>query len=202
MTKLRVNLLVAELVETQSWLSLKNVVLTWLAVFAMLLLGHLWLEQQLALKLEEYQELTVSKGDLEHQIQQAQNQLDQAAGSEAEIELLNILKSQVKTKTRFYQQLELQLQKTQQGFSKVMNELANFHHPEISLSTIRVNNLNIELIGEAKEANSVPLWLSGFEQSDYMKKQRFQHFTLVENEQGQTQFKVSSDPGQGEVDDE
>jgi len=78
------------------------------------------------------------------------------------------------------------------GFSTAMGELAQLHNQNIRLKEININNDNMTFSGLALTPEAVPAWLAGFENSLLLSGKSFLHFKLSENEQGLTEFMVSS----------
>jgi hypothetical protein len=78
------------------------------------------------------------------------------------------------------------------GFSMVMKELSQYHHPAISLEAITISPNEITLSGQTKDADIVPLWLSGFDQSRFLADKRFSQLQMQFRDNQALEFVVSS----------
>ena len=191
MTKSRINLLKDELIAVQTWLNLTNVVRIWVVTFVLLILVWALQEyQQVALE-KKYDQLKKKNVQLNSQLEQYEDILDTRTIDPRKTNQLSTLKFIFQNKQVLHRQLTDHTQVRVSGFADVMSELADNHNREISLHTVRIINNDISMTGLARNANSVPKWLTGFEQTKFMAGKQFSQFNLTV-EDGETKFVVRS----------
>lgn len=189
----RINLLQPELVPPKERLTLGSMMSLWVIVLVGFLIAQSIVETLLlnekglnqALKNEQI-ELSAKTNLLQQKL--AANKIDKALQSQ-----LDATKLLLGDKTQLFQKLSAQEGELVDGFSLLMNELARYHHNQIMLESIYVNETNISIKGKATKAEFVPSWLSGFESSAFMKNKRFAGFKVSGQDEGVV-FAVSTDP--------
>ncbi|KGJ98937.1 hypothetical protein [Thalassotalea sp. ND16A] len=192
MTKTRINLLKDELIAVQSWLTLTNVVRVWAVFFSIFALYTAYLNITHTQFNDEYIALKRKNVQLKNKLKQYQQVLDNRTISSKKINQLSTLKFIFQNKQILHRQLTDHSQLSFTGFAGIMSELAINHHGEISLKNIKIDNDNFSVSGLAPKAESVPIWLSGFEGAAFMSGRNFAQLNLSVNEKGDTQFVVSS----------
>ncbi|OUS30590.1 hypothetical protein A9Q98_04935 [Thalassotalea sp. 42_200_T64] len=198
MTKTRINLLKDELIAVQSWLTLTNVVRVWAVFFSIFALYTAYSNITHTQFNDEHIALKRKNVQLKNKLKQYRQVLDNRSTSSKKINQLSTLKSMLQNKQILHRQLTDHTQLRVTGFAGIMSELAINHHGEISLQNIKIDNDNVSISGLAPKADSVPIWLSGFEGAAFMSGRNFAQFNLSINEKGETQFVVSSNQSPAE----
>lgn len=190
--KLRVNLLQPELLPEKVLLTLSRVVGVWCIVLFVMVA---WAAQT------HYMQSTLKKNQM--QLKQTNAQYtDQLNALTAKLtarkvdvllaEKLKNLKFLMSSRQALHGELTNSNKTYVLGFSSAMDDLAKLHHQDIRLESIDINNDNMTFSGLAYTPEAVPAWLAGFENSVLLSGKSFSHFKLSENEQGITEFTVSS----------
>lgn len=197
MTKARINLLRDELVAVQTWLTLTNAVRVWVGFLLICILITAYLNVNFSSLNQQYNSLKKKNVQLSNQLEQYENILSSRAVDPRKVNRLSRLKFIFQNKQVLHRQLTDQTQVRLSGFADIMTEISEYHNREVSLKSVRIIDDNISMHGLARNADSVPLWLSGFQDSVFMAGKRFSEFNLSVNEDGDTTFAVSSTIAQG-----
>lgn len=195
MSKLRLNLLRGELVVEESWLKLDNLVRCWGALSLILLLfsGYLYFDNSSTKK--QYDLLSKKQQQLTSKLERFEEIISNQTVSPQKQKRVNTLRFMLQNKQIIHRQLTDETQVRVSGFANVMTELATYHSPNISLQHVAINDDNINVYGMAKNAEAVPLWLTGFENSQFVSGKQFSQFNLEIQEDGSTRFLISSKAG-------
>lgn len=201
MTKNSINLLQPELLPEKQVLTLSRVAII-LAISLVVMLS--WS----ALVKVQHQSLSVKVNDLtqENNIQSElvsnlENELAQRKVDGLLTEKLDRLKLVMKHKEALHRELTDPSRTFVAGFATAMDELSALHYKDIRLQHIKINHDDMSFTGLAKVPEAVPAWLAGFENSTLLSGKSFVHFKLSQNEQGLTEFVVSSVAKQGSFDE-
>lgn len=100
----------------------------------------------------------------------------------------------------YMQSSELSHNATQ--YQQVMDDLANFHHTNIWLTSIVIENDSLRLIGNTTQPSAIPLWLQQLQESSFFRGKTFSEVTFKnykDNEDVKT-FTLSTN-FDGEADD-
>ncbi|WOH35904.1 hypothetical protein RI844_10970 [Thalassotalea fonticola] len=192
MTKARINLLRDELVAVQTWLTLTNVVRVWAVFFLICILITAYFNVNHSALNEQYTSLKNKNMQLSNQLEQIEDILKSRVVDPRKVNHLSRLKFIFQNKQVLHRQLTDQTQVRLSGFASVMTEISQYHNREVSLTSVKISDDSISMQGLARNADSVPLWLSGFQDSIFMAGKRFSEFNLNINEGGYTSFVVSS----------
>lgn len=193
MAKLTINLLQPELLPKQPLLSLLRVLVLW---FLLLFLMIAWATynqistNKLAVK---FQQLSAQQQQQEQTLNALQERIDNNHAAPNLVERLDTLKVILLNKKALLSQLTDQSQTFAAGYSSSMTELATLHHKNLSLKQITINQGQLTFSGVAKTPDTVPQWLASFESSTFLSGKHFSQFSLAENDQGLTEFSVSSE---------
>ena len=192
MSKTRINLLRDELIESKNILNLMNVVRVWVIFLLILLMISAFFSYQSSELETENRSLQTRNGQLSKQLDQYEALIENRRVDSKKVEQLNTLKFVFQNKKLIHRQLTDQTQVRLSGFANVMTELAEYHHPGISLEHVNIFNNSINIVGLAKNAETIPTWLTGFEGSQFMTNKTFNNFSITDDENGETQFMVTS----------
>lgn len=190
--KHNINLFQPELLPQPPLVTLHRVILVWVIVLALMLAWSQYstskshsLAQQLQVLTNENKRKTATFNDIKIAIEQRQS--DPAL--EAEYVTLKLV---MKNKQALHARLTDPDQTYVTGFASSMTELSKYHHKDVSLQQVLIDQDTMLFSGLAKRPESVPQWLSGFEQSTLLSGKHFKHFKLEENESNITTFTISS----------
>ncbi|WNC68143.1 hypothetical protein RI845_16655 [Thalassotalea nanhaiensis] len=192
MTKARINLLTDELVAVQNWLTLTNAVRVWAGFALICILITAYFNVNETKLNQQYSALKKKNVQLSNQLEQYEDILSSRVVDPRKENRLSTLKFIFQNKQVLHRQLTDQTQVRLSGFADIMSEIAEHHNREVSLTAVKINDDNISMHGLARNADSVPLWLSGFQNSTFMAGKSFAQFNLSVNEDGNTSFIVSS----------
>ena len=190
--KFSVNLLQPELLPEQPSVTLNRMVLVWgLVLIAMLAWDQYSLhvfkvsEQRLATLNVTHKNNTALLADLQVEIQNRKKD----AALEAKLATLKLV---MRNKQALHARLTDPKQTYVAGFANSMTELSKYHHKDISLQQVVIEQNEMLFAGLAKNPEAVPQWLSGFEQSELLSGKHFKNFQLTENENKITAFTIGS----------
>ncbi|WNC72893.1 hypothetical protein RGQ13_02645 [Thalassotalea psychrophila] len=192
MTKARINLLRDELVAVQTWLTLTNVVRVWAVFLLICILITAYFNVNYSTLNQQHSALKKKNVQLSNQLEQYEDILSSRVVDPRKVNRLSRLKFIFQNKQVLHRQLTDQTQIRLSGFADIMTEIAEYHNREVSLKSVNIIEDSISMHGLARNADSVPLWLSGFKDSVFMAGKRFSEFNLNVNEDGDTSFAVSS----------
>ena len=190
--KYTINLLQPELLPKKVFLTLTRVATIWCFVLVLMVA---W-----AIKTtHEQQSLQVTLTTLKQENRALKNkqneltsQLTARKVDSALAEKLTTVKMLLNNKQALHAKLTNPNKTFVTGFAAAMEDLAQLHHQGIRLEEININNDNMTFTGVALTPEAVPAWLAGFESSVLLSGKSFSRFKLSENEQGLTEFMVSS----------
>ncbi len=147
----------------------------------------------------ELAQYKIEKTNAEQQVDVAKQAYDMLVASqvtEDEDPLLVATAERLTNDLTYYQNLNAEITGddivASTDFSALMVALAEYHHPDISLSHIYFTDTELTLEGVTNSAAAIPLWLEGLGQSDVFNGRRFSHTRLFENKHNELNFKVSS----------
>lgn len=192
MAKFTINLLQPELLPKHPLLTLSKVVGIWGLLLVIMIAwgGYSQLTtEQLA---QNYQQLSQQQQQQQKLLDELQQKVSSNRADANLMERLATLKLVLINKKDLHRQLTDQSQTFAAGYSSAMTELATLHHKDISLKQVQISQGQLFFKGLAKQPDIVPKWLAGFESSTFLSGKNFTHFSLSENDQGLTEFSVSS----------
>ena len=190
--KLRINLLQPELLPEKLLLTLPRVVAVWSIVFFIMVI---WAIQTNYTQSTLKKTQTVLKKTNVQYTEQLNTLTAQLTARKVDVlldERLKNIKLAMVNKEALHRELTNTKKTYVLGFSSAMDDLAKLHHQDIRLEMIDINNDNMTFSGLAYTPEAVPAWLAGFDKSKLLSGKSFAHFKLSENEQGITEFMVSS----------
>jgi hypothetical protein len=190
--KLRVNLLQAELLPETALLTLPRVVIVWCIVFFVMVIWAIQTHYTQSTLKKNQMILKQTNAQYTEQLNVLTTQLAARHVDTLLTEKLNNLKLLMNNRQALHGKLTNPNKTYVLGFSSAMDDLAILHHQDIRLEVIDINNDNMTFSGLAFTPEAVPAWLAGFESSTLLSGKSFSHFKLSENEQGITEFIVSS----------
>lgn len=195
--KYTINLLQPELLPEQPLVTLGRVVSFWAITLIVMIAFSAWASQHA-------EQLSAQSAQLKSEHQKAQETLatleDKYKASKSDpqlVERLALLKQIMINKQSFYKELTDTNRTYVKGFSMAMTELADLHNRDITLQQVQITNDDLTFSGIARKPDTVPQWLAGFENSSLLAGKSFTKFQLNENEQGITEFVVSTVVGGG-----
>lgn len=179
----------------QDKFTLTNLLLIWLALSAMLLLGYAGIgyqnmvsDQQLQQLQDQNQTLTAQATNLR---QQAANHLP-SAGKLAAIERL---KKEIVAKQEAKQAIGQFDAAQQTGYSGVLNSLAQLARSDISLSSITLDALQLNVQGLARDPAAIPNWINQFKQELHLMGRSFEQLKIGRNDQDMITFELNTQRG-------
>lgn len=192
MNKHSINLLSDDLLPKTDFLTLGRVIGLWAAVLVVGILVTVVTGNGLTKTQSKYTQLMEEKDASDVLLKSLEQQISSNRADSVLLDELEQLKTLVKLKSTVAKKLSDEVTDDAFGYSSTMTALADLHHRDISLSRVAIIDNEITFVGYAKDADSVPLWLSGLEKSDLLKGMKFSQFSLAESENRLTQFVVSS----------
>lgn len=194
MIKLTVNLLQPELVPETPFLTLKRVCILWAVIFSVFLFSAIISIYSLNTEKATYKALNKTNNALTQTVSELEVKVSQFKPDEKVVRELKRLKTLMRNKEFFHQQLTDKNRTYVRGFSHAMGELSSLHHKDISLNKVNIKEDDMSFHGIAVSPSAVPNWLSRFEESALLSGKSFVHFHLKENSNKLTEFVVSSQP--------
>lgn len=192
MNKHSINLLSDDLLPKADFLTLGRVVGLWGFVLVLGALATVVTSNGLSTKQDKYTQLVEEKDASDALLKNLEQQISSNRADSLLLDELEQLKTLVKMKSTVAKKLSDEVTDDAFGYASTMTALADLHHRDISLSRVAITDNEITFVGYAKDADSVPQWLSGLEKSDLLKGMKFNQFSLSESENKLTQFIVSS----------
>ena len=193
-TKNNINLLQAELFPEKPLLTLPRVVGVWLGLLSLMLIWVVVTELNYSQSAATYDGLLKEQQQKQKLAKQLESQLKNRQISPALKRDLDTIKLVMQHKDALLNKLTDSNETFAGGFVMAMNDLSAMHHKDIRLQTISIDAKNMSFTGLARTPQAVPAWLAGFKQSRLLSGKAFIQFKLAKNEQGVTEFVVSSVP--------
>jgi Tfp pilus assembly protein PilN len=192
MNKHSINLLTDDLLPKTDLLTLGRVVGLWVGALILGALLTITTGNGLSKTQSEYTQLMEEKDASDVLLKNLEQQISSNRADSVLLDELEQLKILVNMKSTVAKKLSDEVTGDALGYSSTMTALADLHHRDISLSRVAIVDNEVTFVGYAKDADSVPQWLSGLEKSDLLKGMKFSQFSLSESENRLTQFIVSS----------
>lgn len=192
MNKHSINLLSEDLLPKTDFLTLGRVIGLWVGVLVVGILLTVITGNGLSKTQSKYTQLIEEKDASDVLLKNLEQQISSNRADSVLLDELEQLKILVKMKSTVAKKLSDEVTDDAFGYSSTMTALADLHHRDISLNRVAIIDNEITFVGYAKDADSVPQWLSGLEKSDLLKGMKFSQFSLTESENRLTQFIVSS----------
>ncbi|MGJ8691097.1 MAG: hypothetical protein ACSHW0_01300 [Thalassotalea sp.] len=190
--KIEINLLHPELFPEEPLITLNRVAFIWFIILASMLGWSQYNDFQLNKLQSTAKVLSAEHNNKQLVIADYQQQI-QAQKTDTGLEAkLSTLKMVMRNKQALHARLTDPEQTYVAGFAASMTELSKYHHQDISLQKVIIAQNEMLFSGLAKNPDSVPQWLSGFEQSALLSGKNFKNFQLYENEHQQTVFNIGS----------
>ena len=187
-----INLLQPELLPKQPLVTLHRMLLVWGVVLALMLAWSQYLESQNKSLTQTTDKLSVENKNKTVIFAEIQKKIKARRTDPALEAKYSTLKLVMKNKQALHARLTDPKQTYSTGFAHSMTELSKYHHKDISLQQVIIDQNEMSFSGLAKKPESVPQWLSGFEQSELLSGKHFKHFKLEENENKITVFTIGS----------
>lgn len=172
--KRTINLYHPSLLPSKERLPLKTVL--WVNGTALLLLLALTvgMEQYLELKKQKADEVTASVKNIDNEINILTDKLAAKRDTQSLQKDLDALRVKVKNREQllgYMQTGELSLRTTQ--YQNVMDDLANFHNPNLWLTSITITRDELRLTGNTIKPSAIPQWLQKLQGSTFFKGKTF-----------------------------
>lgn len=187
-----INLLQAELFPEIPLLSLTRVIAIWLGLLCLMVIWAVVTEVTYSKSAAKYDGLLQEKQLKTKLAQSLETQLKNRAVSPDLIRNLSTIKLVMQHKDALLDKLTDSNETFAGGFVMAMNDLSAMHHKDIRLQSISINSFEMSFTGLARNPQAVPAWLAGFQKSRLLSGKAFVQFKLAKNEQGITEFVVSS----------
>ena len=187
-----VNLLQPELYPETPLITLTNVMITWCVLLFVMVGWSVITEMNFKQSAQQYDALLQEKQDKSRQAESLLTALQSREASPALTNDLLALKLVMQHKNALLKKLTDPNETFAGGFVMAMNDLAAMHHKDIRLQSININSADMSFSGIARNPKAVPAWLAGFKDSRLLSGKAFAQFKLSQNEQGITEFVVSS----------
>ncbi|WP_299019250.1 PilN domain-containing protein [uncultured Photobacterium sp.] len=172
------------------WMTLQNVVLSWVLIIVVMGSISGWYQwqnyqqqQQLA---AEQQRLDSKKAELER----AKAALAKHIPSPLKVELAGDLEQHLAAKKATLKAIEMHDDSLKVGYAGMLQQLSDAASGDISINHIRVSGSQLNLEGLARSPESVPSWLQAFKNYSYLSDRRFELMTLGRNKQNIVTFKL------------
>lgn len=192
MAKHTINLLQPELIPEQPTWTLGKVVSLWAITLVAMLAWLFWTDYQLSVLKADVAQSNLTKNTLQNEQARLEKRVADNKPDKRLVEQLETIKYLLENKRSLHQQLTDKTTTYAAGFSAAMHELSQYHHRDISLNRIVISGDYVRFDGVANTPESVPSWLTAFEQSTFLSGLTFSHFELKENANKLTEFAVSS----------
>ena len=172
--KQSINLYHSSLLPSKERLPLKTVL--WVNGIALLLLSALTvgMDHFIELKQRESDKVTASVRSIDNDIDTLTDKLEMKRNTQFLQKDLDALRLKVENREQllgYMQTSELSLRTTQ--YQKVMDDLANFHNPNLWLTSITITNDELRLTGNTIRPSAIPEWLQKLQGSTFFRGKTF-----------------------------
>lgn len=197
-SKNTVNLLQPELFPEAPLLTLSRVVVIWIATLVLMIVWAVITHMNYSDSAQKYAGLSQENKKVLSTSQALEAKLTNRKISTELVNRLNTLQLVMQHKDALHSKLTDSNETFAGGFVMAMNDLSAMHHKDIRLQTISINFADMSFTGVARNPQAVPAWLAGFQKSRLLSGKSFGQFKLSQNEQGITEFVVSTVAIEGE----
>ena len=187
-----INLLQAELFPKQAPLTLKRVVISWVAVFSLMLVAVFISQFYAKSGATQLVSLHKLKASQDKQLTDLENKTRENKPDRVLVYKFDTLKLVMANKQSLYKELTNPNSTYVAGFAKAMTDLSDMHSADISLQQVIIEHDELTFSGMARTPEAVPAWLSLFESSTVLSGKVFSHFRMSENDSNFTDFVVST----------
>ena len=168
------NLYHSSLLPSKERLPLKTVL--WVNGIALLLLSALTvgMDHFIELKQRESDKVTASVRSIDNDIDTLTDKLEMKRNTQFLQKDLDALRLKVENREQllgYMQTSELSLRTTQ--YQNVMDDLANFHNPNLWLTSITITNDELRLTGNTIRPSAIPEWLQKLQGSTFFRGKTF-----------------------------
>jgi len=172
--KQSINLYHSSLLPSKERLPLKTVL--WVNGIALLLLSALTvgMDHFIELKQRESDKVTALVRSIDNDIDTLTDKLEMKRNTQFLQKDLDALRLKVENREQlldYMQTSELSLRTTQ--YQNVMNDLANFHNPNLWLTSITITNDELRLTGNTIRPSAIPEWLQKLQGSTFFRGKTF-----------------------------
>lgn len=187
-----INFYQAQLKPKIDHFTLTNVMAVWMCVAVVMLLMSAFYQYELSkqskhlLSLQShYTMLTAQRDELKIQAANHQPSPDKLAA-------ISRLKKEIEAKNASIGAVDSIEQSKQAGYSGIMNGLAKLANTDIALSEIEIDNNQLNIKGFARNAASVPAWISRFKQELHLIGRSFEKLKIERNDKGVVVFELKT----------
>ena len=172
--KQSINLYHSSLLPSKERLPLKTVL--WVNGIALLLLSALTvgMDHFIELKQRESDKVTALVRSIDNDIDTLTDKLEMKRNTQFLQKNLDALRLKVENREQlldYMQTSELSLRTTQ--YQNVMDDLANFHNPNLWLTSITITNDELRLTGNTIRPSAIPEWLQKLQGSTFFRGKTF-----------------------------
>lgn len=194
--RIQINLFPAHLKPKKAFFTLTNVVVSW--GIAAVLLGAVYgayswqlsqLNSELTIVNQERATLTSQKTELNKQLEKHRPSSEKVAAVERLKKEVSAMKGALEVINNYDESQQI-------GYSGVMRSLSELGRNDISLSSIYVDQANLDLRGLARTASSVPNWVNQFKQEVSLVGRSFEQLNIGRNDDGIVTFELKTKKGQ------
>ncbi len=191
-TKYTVNLFHKNLLPKKPFINLTRVIVFWFFILCCTLAWAFYLSVQSSDLLIEQKKLSTQENELKQLSLELENKIKNSKLDPILQNKLSAIKMLIANKRGLHAHLTNVKSVNSQGFSSAMTELSKYHYKDISLQQFSILPDGITFTGLAKSPEAIPLWLTGFEKSDFFSGRKFSQLSMSENENQQTVFSISA----------
>ncbi|EOW2078774.1 MSHA biogenesis protein MshI [Vibrio mimicus] len=176
--------------------TLANLLLAWLALSAVLLLGYAGAGYQNYVVNHQWQELQTQNQSLTEQATDLRQQVASHLPSAGKVVAIERLKKEIAAKQQALQAIGQFDAAQQVGYSGVLNSLAQLARNDISLSSIALDAVQLNVQGLARDPAAIPNWINQFKQELHLVGRTFEQLKIGRNEQDMITFELNTQRGE------
>lgn len=192
-----INLYAQHLQPQRQWLTLNNMLLSWLALVVLIATVsgfYSFKTHQLAPKIvANNAQLTTVQAELA----QTQKQLLLHIVSPIKQQRVSVLEQEINAKQATLKAVANHDASLLVGYGEVLTQLAAAASTDIAIEAISISAAGMNINGSARVADAVPRWLSTFNRYSTLAERRFQLLTINRDESNQVRFSLQAQRLQG-----
>ncbi|MEF1289799.1 MSHA biogenesis protein MshI [Vibrio sp. M260118] len=187
-----INLFPEDLKPKKAYFTLKNVALGWLITAGVLSLAYAGVKYQNSQLQQELAAYQSREKEYQQEVESLSQRLAKHKPSAAKVAAIARLKQEIEAKRHSLEAINGFDESQQIGYSGVMRSLAELGRNDISLSSITIDEMTLDLQGLAREAKAIPNWVNQFKTELNLVGRTFERLTIGRNEDNIITFELKT----------
>ncbi|MCG3862849.1 MULTISPECIES: MSHA biogenesis protein MshI [unclassified Photobacterium] len=188
-----INLYSDNLLPTKQWMTLSNIVASWIALIAIFAIWAGWNTWQNTIEQKKLAQQTSLLSAEQQKLDHARVQVAALLSDPLKVNESHELEKELAAKRATLKVIEEHDDSLKVGYAGLLQQLADAASGDISVQHIYVSGTSMDLSGLARNPDAVPRWVGAFKTYPSLAERRFQMMSLGRNDKNVVTFQLQAE---------